>query len=241
LLLRFAVTSDCPNGTRRGASATPHPASALNAKRLTGLTSPLAVCYGGRTMFLRRPRCFARLLDPAWAALQPRMLAVSLQRSGISFGAANRIYGTKPSEPLESTTGSGGVAPGSPFTLCGISVKFSVEGSYGERPSLPSGFSSEPEGHDELKGQFVEATRSGGLPHSESWRRRHATEMDCLTEQSQFILKTKDLSRNKPKQSQIIIPILSRKSLIQKWIDRSWRADTRNIHKQNDLIASSGV
>jgi hypothetical protein len=55
--------------------------------------------------------------------------------------------------------------------------------------------------HDELKVEFVEAAPFW-LAHPYDFDGCARTIIDCLTEQSQFRLKTKDLSRNKPKQSQ---------------------------------------
>jgi hypothetical protein len=59
--------------------------------------------------------------------------------------------------------------------------------------------------------------------------------MDCLTEQSQLPLKTKGLSRNKPKQSQITRPVVSIKLLIQDNLSVFLSGNTRNVQKTQAL------
>jgi hypothetical protein len=108
--------------------------------------------------------------------------------------------GTKPSKPLESTTG---------FTRVATASVFSRRGPFLWTPGA----------HDELKGEFITATKTRGTARGADGTAT-CDEMDCLTEQSQFLLKTKDFSRNKPKQSQITSPILSGNLLIPERIDQ---------------------
>jgi hypothetical protein len=154
----------------------------------------------------------------------------------IRRGARNKIDGTKPSKPLESTSGFARVAQGWFFMRCGSQLIVQSAVATGDVFPRRGPFLWTRPAHDELKGEFVEATTSRGPARSAAGTGAR-DQMDCLTEQTQFLLKTKDLSRNKPKQSQNINQELPLNSLIPWTILAFWQAFQSNIQKPNVLNA----
>jgi hypothetical protein len=204
----------------------PHPSPRTAPRTLSMCVAPSA-----------QPRAIAPGIaivpDTGWGAILSLM---ACRPGGRRREPPCKIHGTEPSKPLESTTGRIRVAQGSYSRPCGCSRLVQM------RVATASVFSRRgrsiwaQETRDDLK----EAAAGLGIRSLRYlWGGSGARIMDCLTEQSQFLLKTKDLSRNKPKQSQKTKPIVPFNSLIPLKITDFRPMGARNVNKTNALIKCS--
>jgi hypothetical protein len=131
-----------------------------------------------------------------WREASPSLFGGNSGPPMLRVGASNKTDGTKPSESLESTTGLVRVAQGSLFKPCG----FSMFGPLRVAPA--TGFSRggplmwTQYAHNELKDEFVEATGSLRLPHSNGLF--NGTKPICIENKGRLEKQTQTKPKNEP-------------------------------------------